>query len=143
MTAQNDKRDSISGLRFDLITAKVLVWVATVGREADLTSEAHIYFFDRYQRLAEYHRQRGHDSRARRLQCKADEHLAPGGGDGPRYAAAMGMPRPRHWVQRARRRGIGRDCPVHFCPLPCLLPFTFLLFPFFFHMARISLSPCM
>ena len=110
MKAQDKKRDSISGLRLDLITAKALVWVVNVGRNADLTSEAHIYFFDRYQRLAECHRRRGHEARARRLQAKADEHYALGGGDGPPYAAAMGMPRPRHWfatdaVSRSRFRG--------------------------------------
>ena len=95
---RDQKRESISGLRLDLMTAKVLVWVASVGRDADLTSDAHIYFFDRYQRLAAYHRRLGHEARARRLQAKADEHYAFGGGDGPPYAAAMGMPRPRHWV---------------------------------------------
>ena len=62
------------------------------------TPEAHLYFSDRYQRLAEHHRQRGHNARARRLQAKADEHYRLGGGDGPPYAAAMGMPRPRHWL---------------------------------------------
>src|SRR5438128_1637139 len=98
LMAHDEKRDSISGLRLDLVTAKVLVWVASVGRDVDLTSEAHIFFFDRYQRLAEYHRRRGHDARARRLQEKADEHYALGGGDGPPYAAAMGMPHPRQWV---------------------------------------------
>src|SRR2546426_12235378 len=110
MKTEIEKRDSISGLRLDLMTARVLVWVASVGREADLTPEAHIYFFDRYQRLAEYHRRRGHNARARVLQAKADEHYALGGGDGPPYAAAMGMPRPRHWcatdaVSRSRFRG--------------------------------------
>ena len=98
MKAQDEKRDSISGLRLDLMAAKVLVWVASVGRDVEITSEAHIYFFDRYQRLADYHRQRGHDARARRSQAKANEHYELGGGDGPPYAAAMGMPRPRHWV---------------------------------------------
>jgi hypothetical protein len=98
MKAQNEKTESIAGLRLDLMTAKVLVWVASVGREADLTSEAHIFFFDRYHRLAEYHRRRGRDARARRLQAKAEEHYALGGGDGPPYAAAMGMPRPSRWV---------------------------------------------
>jgi hypothetical protein len=108
--AQGKTRDSVTGLHLDLMTAKVLVWVASVGRDADLTSEAHIYFFDRYQRLAEQHRRRGHHARARRLQAKADEHYELGGGDGPPYAAAMGMLRPRHWVatdavSRPRSRG--------------------------------------
>ena len=98
MKTQDKKKDSVAGLRFDLFTAKVLVWTVSVGRDVALSSEAHIYFFDRYERLAEYHRGLGHDARARRLQAKADEHYRLGGGDGPPYAAAMGMPRPRHWV---------------------------------------------
>ena len=114
MRNENSEEDdrSASGLRFDLITANVLVWVASVGRDADLTTEAHIYFFDRYRRLAEYHRLRGHNARARRLQAKADEHYVLGGGDGPPYAAAMGMPRPRHWFTTdavSRRRFEGPD----------------------------------
>jgi len=92
------QKDSISGLRLDLMTAKILVWVVSVGRDADLTNEAHLYFFDRYQRLAEHHRRRGHEARARQLQAKADDHYQLGGGDGPPYAAAMGMPRPRSWL---------------------------------------------
>jgi hypothetical protein len=98
MNAEDEKNESISRLRVDLVTAKVLVWVASVGRDAELTPEAHIYFFDRYQRLADYHLRRGHNARARRLQAKADEHFQLCGGDGPPYAAAMGMPRPRHWL---------------------------------------------
>src|SRR2546427_13167169 len=110
MNAQDKKKeDSIAGLRVDLMTAKMLVWAVSVGRDADLTSEAHVYFFDRYQRLAQYHRARGHSARARRLQAKADEHYRLGGGDGPPYAAAMGMPRPRQGVATdvVRRRHLG------------------------------------
>lgn len=97
MKARSPKNESISDVRLDLASAKVLVWIASVGRDAELTAEAHIYFFDRYQKLADYHRQRGHVARAHKLQEKADEHYRLGGGDGPPYAAAMGMPRPRHW----------------------------------------------
>ena len=94
----DSRTESISGLRLDLMTAKVLVWVASVGRDVELTSDAHIFFFDRYQRLADHHRRLGHAARAARLQTKADEHLKLGGGDGPPFAAAMGMPRPRRWI---------------------------------------------
>ena len=93
-----EKNESISGVRLDLVTAKILVWIATIGKDAELTSEAHIYFFERYQRLADYHRRRGHAARAGRLQAKADQHFELGGGEGPPYAAAMGMPRPRKWI---------------------------------------------
>src|SRR5262245_47202981 len=94
----DDSAPSASLLRLDLMTAKVLVWVAGLVRDGQLPSEAHLYFFDRYQKLADYHRRRGHVARAMRLQAKADEHYEMGGGDGPPYAAAMGMPRPRSWL---------------------------------------------
>jgi hypothetical protein len=97
MKAQHARNESISEIRLDLASAKILVWVASVGRDAALTPEAHLYFFDRYQKLADYHRRRGHIARAERLQEKADEHYRLGGGDGPPYAAAMAMLRPRHW----------------------------------------------
>jgi hypothetical protein len=47
-----------------LASARILVWIASVGRDAELTAEAHNYFFNRYQKLADYHRQRGHSARA-------------------------------------------------------------------------------
>ena len=104
------KSDSAWELRADLATTKLLIWVATLGREADLTSDTHLYFFDRYQRLADHHRKRGNQQVAARLQAKADEHYRAGGGDGPPYAAAMGMPRPRTWiVTNAVSRGAFRD----------------------------------
>jgi len=91
----------------DLVSAKVLVWAASVGRTVDLKPEAHIYFFDRYSRLAKHHRDRGRVEKARRLQMKADEHYRAGGGfDGPPYAAAMGMSRPRRFV---RTDAVSRD----------------------------------
>jgi hypothetical protein len=76
------------------------VWLASVGRDAQLTPEAHLYFFDRYRRLAEYHRRRGQAGRAKRLETKAAQHYRAGGGDdGPPYAAAMAMPRPRRFLR--------------------------------------------
>jgi len=42
----------------DLLSAKAMVWAVRMGRDADLKPEAHVYFFDRYSRLAEYHRAR-------------------------------------------------------------------------------------
>jgi hypothetical protein len=38
------KKESISEVRLDLVSAKILVWIASVGRDAELTAEAHIYF---------------------------------------------------------------------------------------------------
>jgi hypothetical protein len=98
MTA-NASTDSLWSLSVDLFSAKALVWVATVGRDVELTPEAHIYFFDRYHRLARYHRTHRRPMRAERLQAKADEHYRAGGGiDGPPYAAAMAMPRPSRFI---------------------------------------------
>ena len=83
--------DSLWSLRFDLASAKLLVWLAAVGRDADLRPEAHPYLFDRYSRLAQVYRRRGHEAKARALGAKADEHYRASGSDGPPYAAAMAM----------------------------------------------------
>ncbi len=96
--ARGETHESIFRLRADLISARVLVWAARAGRDADLTPEAHLYFSDRYRRLAAFHRARSHDARARRLQAKGDEHDRLGGGGDPPYAAAMAMPRPARWL---------------------------------------------
>jgi hypothetical protein len=90
--------DAIWTLAIDVLSARAIVWAASVGREAELTREAHLFFFDRYRRLAAAHRWRGHTDRAARLQGKADEHFRLAGGDGPPYAAAMAMPRPKSLV---------------------------------------------
>ena len=34
-------------LRIDLLSARLLVWVASVGGDAELRPEAHMFFFDR------------------------------------------------------------------------------------------------
>ena len=86
-------------IALDLLSAKLLVWVASVGRDAELTPEAHIYFFDRYRALAEFHRSRGRHEKAKRIQAKAEEHYRAGGGDDPPYAGAMAMPRPPRFVR--------------------------------------------
>ena len=100
MNTNKTSAGSILALLVDLFSARALVWIASVGRDGELTPEAHIYFFDRYQRLADYHRARGRSARAKRLQAKADEHYrAGGGGEGPPYAAAMAMPRPGRFIQ--------------------------------------------
>jgi len=90
--------DSPWPLRLDLISAKALVWVASVGRDAELTRDAHIFFFDRYQRLGQFHKRHGHHAAFERLQAKADEHYRASGGTEPPFAAAMAMLRPRRWI---------------------------------------------
>jgi hypothetical protein len=111
MNTKNQPVDTLFGLSVDLFSAKVLVWIASVGRDAELTPDAHRYFFDRYSRLAQYHRTHGHVVKARQFQVKADEHYRAGGG-GPPAAAAMAMPRPRRFVTTdafSRRRMDGPD----------------------------------
>jgi hypothetical protein len=92
-------------------SAKALVWVASVGRDAELTPEAHVYFFDRYSRLAGYHRARGRLQKAERLQAKAEEHRTGGFPEGPPYAAAMAMPRPSRFVRTNAISGRRFDGP--------------------------------
>ena len=91
--------DSLWKLSLDLWSAKAIVWAASVGRDASLTPDAHLYFFDRYHRLSEQHRRRGNIAKATRLRQKAEEHLDAAGGDGPPYAAAMALPRPKGFVR--------------------------------------------
>jgi hypothetical protein len=83
-------------LSVDLVSARALIWFASWGRDAELTRDAHLYLFDRYSRLAKYHRQHGRFDKAARFQSKAEEHVVD---DGPPYAAAMAMPRPHRFVQ--------------------------------------------
>jgi len=81
-------------LSADLLSAHALVWLVSIGREPQLTSEAHLFFSDRYRRLAQFHRMRGRLAKASRLQTKADEHYRAAGGDGP--------PSPLRWQCRDR-----------------------------------------
>jgi hypothetical protein len=90
--------DSRLRLTADLLSAKVLVWLVSVGRDTELTREAHLYFADRYSRLAQLHRARGRAGRSSELERKAREHLDAAGLNGPPYAAAMAMPRPTRFV---------------------------------------------
>src|SRR5260221_1284502 len=100
MKAGSSQGESLLLLSAGLVSAKVLVWFASVGRDAELTPEAHRYFADRYQRLAESHRRRGHLAKAGGLRAKAEEHhQAAGGDDQPPYAAAMAMPRPARFIR--------------------------------------------
>jgi hypothetical protein len=105
-----DMENSHWSLSLDVASANALVWFASFGREVELTREAHLYFFDRYSRLAAYHRARGHAAKTRRFEAKADEHRLDNGD--PPFAAAMAMPRPRAFVYTdavSRRRLDGPD----------------------------------
>ena len=99
MNPKDVPHESFWFLCADLLSAKVLVWIASVGRDAELTPEAHLYFADRYHRLARYHEGHGRPDKSKRLRRKANEHYAAAGGDGPPYAAAMAMPRPSQFIR--------------------------------------------
>jgi hypothetical protein len=98
--------DSHWSLSFDVASAKAIMWFTSFGRDAELTSELNARLFDRYSRLAAYHLKRGHADKAKRFAAQAKKHrvdeLADGPHlkppDGPPYAAAMAMPRPRRYA---------------------------------------------
>ena len=88
---------SLIVVRAELLAANTFAWIAS-ARGDELSSDTHLYLFERYLRLADHHRRHGRVRRAARLQRKADDHLwYVDGGDPPR-AAAMAMPRPRPWI---------------------------------------------
>jgi hypothetical protein len=95
-------------LSLDVWSARFLAWAASWGRDAELTPEAHAYFYDRYSRLAAHHRVRGRLRRAARLELKAREHYRPDN-PGPPYAAAMAMPRPTRFIPTTAISGSGPD----------------------------------
>ena len=105
------RQDSLWTVSIDLFSAKMLVWLASVGRDAVLTPEAHLFFFDRYRRLCDLHRARGHILKAARFAQKAEEHFRAADGDGPPYAAAMAMPRPKHFVRTDAVSRFRQDTP--------------------------------
>jgi hypothetical protein len=88
-------RDDAWRCRADLITALPLVWIASRGGLHEPPPEVHFYLYDRYARLAEHHRRRGHRWRAARLREKAEAHFRRSGYKGPPFAAALAMPVPR------------------------------------------------
>jgi hypothetical protein len=89
-------------LLLDIFSIKVFVWM--FGRNDELL-DSHLFFFDKYSDLADYHRGRGRIEKADRLLAIAEAHfrLAPDDGDPPK-AAAMAMPAP---PPRIRTNAVG------------------------------------
>jgi hypothetical protein len=80
-------------LLLDIVSVKILVWA--LGRDGELL-DSHLFFFDRYSDLADYHRQHGRIAKADRLAAIAEAHYqAAPGDDEPPAAAAMAMSAPR------------------------------------------------
>jgi len=80
-------------LLVDIWSMKVFVWM--LGRNGELL-DSHLFFFDRYSDLADYHRLKGRTAKAERLAVIAEAHYqAAPDDDEPPEAAAMAMPVPR------------------------------------------------
>src|SRR5262245_31919012 len=92
------KLKSVWRLRADLASARVLLWVSSLGRTADLTPETHLYLATRYDQLSHHYLARRRYLKARRFARLARAHYLAGGWDGPPHPAAMAMPRPQRWV---------------------------------------------
>jgi hypothetical protein len=91
-------------LLVDIASMKVFVWILAqlftwaVDPNGGIL-DSHLFFYDRYSDLAEYHRLRGRTTKADRLAAIAEAYYqaAPGdpGDDDEPEAAAMAMPVPR------------------------------------------------
>ena len=79
-------------LLVDIWSMKLFVWL--LGRNGELL-DSHLFFFDRYSDLADYHRSKGRTAKAERLATIAEAHYQAAPDDEPPEAAAMAMPVPR------------------------------------------------
>ena len=85
----------------DIVSMKMFVWVlgelfAWAVDPSGGVLDSHLFFFDRYSDLADYHRLKGRIAKADRLAAIAEVYYrAAPDDDEPPEAAAMGMPVPR------------------------------------------------
>jgi hypothetical protein len=80
-------------LLLDIFSIKLFVWVFGQNGEA---LDSHLFFFDRYSELADYHRLMGRIATADKLAAIAEAHYqAAPDDDEPPEAAAIAMPVPR------------------------------------------------
>src|SRR5437763_15482827 len=71
------------------------LFVLLLGQNGELL-DSHLFFFDRYSDLADYHRLEGRTAKADKLAAIAEAHFrAAPDDDEPPEAAAMAMPVPR------------------------------------------------
>jgi hypothetical protein len=79
-------------LVLDVVSMRLFVWL--LGKNGELL-DSHLFFFDRYSELADYHRARGRAAKAARLAAIAEAHYQSAPDDEPpRKTAAMAMPVP-------------------------------------------------
>jgi hypothetical protein len=89
-------------LLLDLCSVKIFVWM--FGQNGELL-DSHLFLYDRYSDLADYHREKGRIAKAERLAALAEAHYqAAPGDDEPPEAAAMAMPIP---PRRVRTDAVG------------------------------------
>lgn len=81
-------------LRWQLASARVLLWFASAGRPVEPNAETHRYFADLYYCIAACYERAGKAKKAERLIAIADRHAAAGGPYDPPPAASMSMPMP-------------------------------------------------
>jgi hypothetical protein len=80
-------------LLLDILSMKLFVWM--LGRNGELL-DSHLFFFDRYSALADYHRLKGRIAKAEKLAAIAETYYqAAPDDDEPPEAAAMAMPVPQ------------------------------------------------
>jgi hypothetical protein len=80
-------------LWLDVLSMKIFVWM--FGHNGELL-DSHLFFFDRYSDLADYHRRQGRIAKADRLAAMAEAYFqAAPDDDEPPEEAAIAMPVPR------------------------------------------------
>jgi hypothetical protein len=82
-----------ASLIVDVLSIKL--FVRLLGSNGELL-DSHLFFYDRYSLLADWHRANGRDASAARFDAIAEMHFqAAPDDDGPDDAAAMAMPIPQ------------------------------------------------
>jgi hypothetical protein len=107
-------------LLLDLWSMRLLVWM--LGQNGELL-DSHLFFFDRYSDLADYHRLKGRAAKAETFAAIAEAHYCAAPDDEPPEAAAIAMPVPRppvdtHAVSTTRMTKLQGGRPSGLVPAP-------------------------
>lgn len=82
------------GLHWQLAWARVLLWIASSGRDVEPTPEVHLYLADLHFRLADTYDAAGRTRLASKHRVCANKHAVQGPAPELPPAAAMAMPIP-------------------------------------------------